>query len=95
MQKLVGPVFVVGLVLLIASPSRTAEVIQPKAKDTLTAVEMDSGDTLHFTLKDGHTRTLVPEDTKARALLTNLEKYKHGSHGGGLICEMTITNATD
>ena len=89
MQKFMGPVLVVSLVLLIASPSRGAEVIERKAKDTLTAVEMDSGDTLHFTLKDGHTRTLVLEDTAARALLTNLDKYKHGSHGGGLICEMT------
>ena len=43
-------------------------VIRRQAKDTLTAVEMDRGDTLAFTLCNGRTVTLIPEDTAMRVL---------------------------
>lgn len=42
-----------------------AEVIELWAKDTITALEMNRGDTLRFTLRNGQTRTLVLKDTVA------------------------------
>jgi len=42
-----------------------SEVIELEAKDTITALEMNRGDTLRFTLRNGQTRTFVLEDTSA------------------------------
>ena len=50
------------------TPMSKPEVIPRKAKDTLTAIEMNRGDTLKFTLRNGQTRILVVEDTAARIL---------------------------
>ena len=48
-----------------ARPS-TGTVCERRAKETLTAVEMNHGDTLKFTLRNGQVRTMVLEDTSAR-----------------------------
>ena len=50
------------------------EVLVRQAKDTLTAVEMNRGDTLKFTLRNGRTRTLVLDDTSAQFV----ERVPHG-----------------
>lgn len=42
-----------------------AEVVECKAKDTLTAVEMEPGDQVRFQLRDGRPVTLLLEDTDA------------------------------
>lgn len=62
-----------------------AETIERKAKDTLTAVELDRGDVFRFTLANGRTRTLALEDTSAEIVLTNLKTPKKGFGGGGTV----------
>ena len=57
-----------ALVLLIAAGPGVAgqgQVIERRANDTLTALELDRGDTLKFTLPNGQPQTLVLEDTTA------------------------------
>jgi PKD repeat protein len=89
---------VVGVVMVLAvlpaHPPVYAEVVERKATSTLTAVELEHGDTLRFTLGNGHTRTLVLDDTWAEILLTNLKTPKGGFGGGGTLyrfgCRVTI-----
>ncbi|MBC8869025.1 MAG: PKD domain-containing protein [Planctomycetes bacterium] len=45
--------------------ANAAEVIELQAKDTITALEMNHGDTCRFALRNGQTRTLVLLDTSA------------------------------
>jgi len=58
-------------------PANTAEskpaVIKRKAKDTLTAFELNKGDTLLFELLNGQTCRLTLRDTSARILLKGKE----------------------
>ena len=80
--------FSLTLIVSFASIVYSADnprVIQREAKETLTAVELDPGDTLKFTLRNGQTRTLVLEETEAEILLTNVAKLKHGSGSGGTV----------
>jgi len=49
--------------------------IYRQAHDTLTAIELDRGDTLHFQLRNGEVRTLTLEDTSAAFILTNIDRY--------------------
>jgi len=53
------------LAACILGQANAAEVIQLRAKDTITAFEMNRGDTLRFALRNGKTRTLVLLDTSA------------------------------
>jgi hypothetical protein len=46
-------------------------IIHKEAKDTITAVEMNIGDTLQFKLRNGQIRRLTLEETSAKVLLTN------------------------
>jgi len=64
-------------------------IIERKAMDTLTAVEMHVGDTLRFTLANGEVRTMTLEDTAVRILLTNLKQRKKGFHGGHTVYAFT------
>lgn len=50
-------------------------MVYRKAKETLTAVELDCGETLEFELLNGEVRTLTLEETSAAVLLTNVDKY--------------------
>ncbi len=82
--------------LAVQSASRPARAatIERRAGHTLTAVELDRGDTLRFTLARGKTRELTAEDTWAEVVLTNLENTRKGRPGGGTIyrfgCRMRI-----
>lgn len=67
----------------------SGEVLERRTGETMTAVEMNVGDTLRFTLATGETRTLVVEEVDARVLLSNLATRKKGFHGGGTIYVMT------
>ncbi|MBM3334188.1 hypothetical protein FJY63_05960, partial [Candidatus Sumerlaeota bacterium] len=58
-------------------------VIHRQAGETLAAVELDPGDSLAFTLRNGKTRSLTLQDTWARIILTNLKESKKGFGGGG------------
>ncbi len=59
------------LLLLVAATSMAADVWQRQASETLTALEMNHGDTLKFTLHNGEIRTMVLEDTCAEILEKN------------------------
>jgi len=48
--------------------------VYKRAKETLTAVELDCGETLKFELLNGEVRTLTLEDTSAAILLTNVDE---------------------
>ena len=50
-------------------------MVYRKAKETLTAVELDRGETLEFELLNGEVRTLTLEESSAGILLTNLDQY--------------------
>ena len=63
--------------------------IERQAMDTLTAVELDVGDTLRFELRNGRVVSLTVEETDARVVLTNLREPKKGFHGGGTVYEMS------
>lgn len=81
-----------GLVVPVAP---AASLIEHRAGETLAAVEMDQGDTLHFTLGNGERRTLVVESTEARVVLTNLPQLKKGFHAGETIYEMSCRVRVD
>jgi hypothetical protein len=51
-------------------------VLERRARDTFTAVEMDLGDELHFTLANGQTRRIVLERTSAHVTHTTLKEPK-------------------
>lgn len=87
----------VGLLALPASsPSpAAAKVLERKSLDTLTAVEMNHGDLLRFTLSTGEVRTIELVDTAARVVVTNLPTLKRGFHGGGTVYEMTFRLKVD
>lgn len=65
-----------------ASCAAEQSVIERRAGETLTAVELEEGETLHFQLKSGRTQVITLEETWARTLLTNLPTPKKGFHGG-------------
>ena len=50
-------------------PKSETAIIRREAKDTLTAVELTCGDTLHFKLLNGQTRELILHQTSAEILL--------------------------
>jgi PKD repeat protein len=65
-----------------------------EAKNTLTPVEMNKGDTLIFKLKNGEKRILVLQQTAANVIITNLNRLKKKQPGGGTLyhftCEILI-----
>lgn len=66
-------------------PKSKIAIIQREAKDTLTAVELNCGDTLHFKLLNGQTRELILHKTSAKILLKGKEaKLYH------FTCSVTI-----
>ncbi|HUT32255.1 MAG TPA: PKD domain-containing protein [Planctomycetota bacterium] len=69
--------------------------LQRQAKDTLTAVELNHGDTLRFTLRNGQTRTLLLEQTAAKVLVTNLKELKKARGGGGTLLHFTARVRVD
>lgn len=95
--------------VLLACPSGTMAAAQARsdppeashaghelvAKETLTAVEMDVGETIRFTLRDGSVRTFRLEDTRARVLYSNLEPPRQPYIGGYLIYEFAADVVID
>lgn len=75
------------LASILAAAPLPAEVIQRKAKDTLTAVEMNHGDQLEFSLRDCRVVSLVLEDTDA-AIVEKVEP-------GGIVYRFSATFRID
>jgi len=65
------------------------DLLDRRAGESMTAVEMNVGDTLRFTLRSGATRMMMVEEVDARVLLTNLPVPKKGMAGGGTVYVMT------
>lgn len=84
------------VLFFILSPVLPAEavVIKRIAKNTLTPVEMNIGDTLLFRLRNGETRVMILTATDAQVTLTNLEtlkkEQKHGATLYHFTCDVTI-----
>ncbi len=64
-------------------------MLELKAQDTLTAVELNRGEGFRFILKNGETRELVLEETDARVLLTNCADTRVEEPNGGTIYQFT------
>jgi len=62
--------------LLLAGGAADAESITRQAKDTITPVELNKGDTLRFQLRNGQVRTVTLQETSAKYLLTNVQAVK-------------------
>jgi len=73
----------------------TAAEYRLAAKDTLSAIEMDRGDVLRFTLKNGEVRTFELVRTSARVLFTTLGQPKQSEPGAGTLYEMTAEIKAD
>lgn len=78
-----------AVALLPLRPAETAMTLRREAAATLTAVEMDCGDTLLFTLRNGQTRRMVLEATHAAILQTNLKTLKKARGGGATLYHFT------
>ena len=59
------------VLVVIGCSAAPARLLERQATDTLTAIEMDHGDTLQFHLRNGDCRTLIVEDTQAEILERN------------------------
>jgi hypothetical protein len=70
------------------------DVLERRAGETLTPVEMNVGDTLRFTLANGALRTLLVEEVDARVLLTNTQPKK-AIGGGGTVYVMACRLRVD
>lgn len=70
------------VLIAITCPALSAVIIR-SAKSTITPVEMDIGDTLKFTLRNGQTRVMVLQETDAGVVITNLGRLKTDQPGGG------------
>ena len=58
--------------------------LERQAKPTLTPVELDSGDTLSFTLHDGRVNSIRVESTSAEVLERNYAAYHYGAKHGDI-----------
>ena len=64
-------------------------MLELKAQDTLTAVELNRGEGFRFALANGEVRELVLEETDARVLLTNCADTRVEEPDGGTIYGFT------
>lgn len=69
-------------------------LIEKRATQTLTPVEMRLGDELRFTLADGRVVSMILEATDCRVLITSLLK-SHEETDGGTVLEMTARVRVD
>ncbi len=77
----------IGPIVGLFSSHASGEVISRIAKDTLTAVELDHGDELQFTLRSGRTVSLLLEDTAA-AVVERVEP-------GGIVYQFSCSVRVD
>jgi PKD repeat protein len=77
------------LFALLCGAAHSDEIVDIVAGPTLAAVELNYGDTLRFTLRNGETRTLTVGSTAAHVVLSNLSAPKQGMSGGHTLYRMT------
>jgi len=69
-------------------------IVRKRAKDTLTAVELDHGETLEFTLSDGSIKRITLEETAAEVFETTLKTLKVEENGARtnyrFSCQITV-----
>lgn len=82
------PFLLLACMLLHALPG-FSETIRRKAKATLTPVEMNREDTLHFTLTNGEVRTMVLKNISSDIIITNLGKLRQDQPGGATLYHFT------
>lgn len=70
-------------------------LIEKTARSTLTAFELDPGDELRFTMRDGSTRLIKLIKTWANIHETNLKEPKKGHPRGHTVCRMHCTLEID
>ena len=75
--------------LLLVGSSVSGETLYRQARETFTPIEMDRGDTLMFTLRNGEIRTLILLETSADIIITNLAKLKEDQPGGATLYHFT------
>lgn len=68
-----------------AGAEKGAQAIELAAKDTITPVELDPGQSVRYALKNGEMRTLELVDTDCRILLSNLRTARKAQYGGGTV----------
>ena len=95
MQLIMDFIAITALASINVVSASQPQVIQRQAKDTLTAVELDKGETIEFRLMNGQTRLITLEETSAVVLLTNIEQPKKGFHGGGTVYMITARMRMD
>src|SRR5690606_41953149 len=78
----------IAFILLVGS-SVSGESLYRQARETFTPIEMDRGDTLMFTLRNGEIRTLILLETSADIIITNLAKLKEDQPGGATLYDAT------
>jgi hypothetical protein len=71
------------------------ETIIREAKNTLTPIELNIGDTLQFALHNGQVRSLVLLATDARVIITNHNKLSTPQSGGGTLYHITCNVLID
>lgn len=96
MKKFVSTILTTLLAFLFVPPYLYGqETIFKKAKSTLTAIEMNIGDTLKFKLRNGQIRTMVLEETAADVIITNLNQLKMDQPGGATLYHFTSRLSID
>lgn len=70
-------------------------IVQRTARPTLTAVELDRGDTLRFTRMDGHTVTFVLRSTRAEMIHSTLASPKTEERGALTALRMRVVVELD
>jgi len=63
--------------------------VRLRAKNTVTPVLLNRGDTLKFTLRNGETRVMELLETGASVMRTNVEDFAVRQECGGSLCEFT------
>lgn len=93
-KKIFLKLFAAIIFLIAMTPPSKGMAIARKAKSTLTPIEMNIGDTLEYTLRNGQTRTMVLEETDAGVIITNLDtlktERKHGATLYHFTCKVVI-----
>lgn len=71
------------------------EIIEREANDTLTPVEMNTGDTLKFKLLNGEVRTVVLNKTSADVIITNVSELKNRHPASEMLYHFTAELVVD
>jgi PKD repeat protein len=81
--------------LLVFILAAEGSIIVRKARNTLTPIEMNIGDTLKFTLHNGQTRTMVLLETGTAVIITNLNKLQTDQPGGATLYDFNCKVSFD